>query len=81
MFKKGDFLSFNDNGTELFKHISGKVALIVSEPVLIYEYEYNDSGDKKEYYVYDIIVCGKLFMDIPEEFIKRITVDYEKNIK
>lgn len=81
MFNKGDFLSFNNQGVELFRHISGKVALIVSESILIYEYEFSDSTKKKEYYVCDIIVCGKLFMDIPHEFLKRITLKNEKNIK
>jgi len=81
VFKKGDLFKFNQCGTDLFCHISGSVALIVTDPVKMYEYDFHEIPEKREYYVYDIIVCGQLFMEIPEEFLKRIALNDEEDIK
>ena len=81
MFKRGDIFKFNKQGSQLFHYLSGSVGLIASSPVKMYEYDFQNKSEKTEYFVYDIIVCGQLFMDIPEEFIKRITQNDEEDIK
>ena len=80
VYSRGDIIKFNKQGTELFQYVSGSVGLIVSDPVKMFEYDFHTTPEKTEYFVYDIIVCGQLFMEIPEEFLKRITQD-EKNIE
>ena len=79
MFSRGDIVKFNKQGTDLFQYISGSVGLIASEPTKMYEYDFHNTPEKTEYFVYDIIVCGQLFMDIPEEFLKRIVQNDEEN--
>ncbi len=73
MLKKGDLVNFNDQGIELFKYISGSIGVIASDARKTYEYDFHSIPEKVEYHVYDILVCGQLFKDIPEEFIYRIT--------
>ena len=80
MFKKGDLFKFNKQGTDLFKHITGSVGLIASEPKLLYEYDFHTQPKKTQYYAYDVLVSGQLFSDIPEDFLNRIAND-EKNIE
>lgn len=80
MFKKGDLFKFNQFGTELFYHITGSIGVIASDMRKTYEYDFHGTPEKKEYNVFDILVCGQLFMDIPEDFLIRITQN-EKDIK
>ena len=75
MFKKGDLVYFNSQGVELFKHISGSVAIIATNSNLIHEYDQGPMVENTQYKVHDVIVCGQLFKDIPEEFLYRITKD------
>ena len=81
MFKKGDLIEFNDRGIALFKYVAGYIAVIYSDPILLYEYDNSMYPEQRQYYGYDILVCGQLFKDIPEEFLKRIATKNEKNIK
>lgn len=67
-------------GIYLFRHISGSVGIICSDKKKVYEYDYLDENRKDIFYVYDLLVCGELFMDIPEEVILRIVED-EKDSK
>ncbi len=78
MFKKGDLIKFNDEGIELFRYVTGSVGVISSDRLKIYEAD-SYSAEKNRIYTYDLIVCGTLFRNIPEEFIKRITQNDEKN--
>jgi hypothetical protein len=78
VFKKGDLLQFNDHGQELFRYVTGSVAVIYSDRSVMYESESYLSDKKLCFYTYDVIVCGTLFKNIPEEFLKRITY-YEKD--
>ena len=80
MFKKGDFFKFNESGVNLFKYITGSVGVVVSDAKVMYEYDFHSQPEKTEYFTYDILVCGQLFKDIPEEFLDRIVKD-EENIK
>lgn len=76
--KKGDLVEFNEQGEELFKYLKSSVGIISSDPIIMYEYEFDETI---EYIVYDLIVDGQLFKHIPEEFIDRIIRKNEKNIK
>ena len=80
MLKKGDLFELNNSGKELFKHCSGSIGIIVSPPRLLYEYDFDDIDKKKQYYVFDILVSGLLFTDIPNDFLERIIVN-EKDIE
>ena len=73
MFKKGDLLNFNHHGQELFCYVTGSIGLVASSGRVQYEYDYYGIDDPVEYIVYDIIVCGQLYNNIPEEFLNRIT--------
>ena len=74
MFEKGDLLHFNSHGTELFRFVTGSVGLIASAGRILYEYDYYGLDEPTQYVVYDVIVCGQLYSDIPEEFLYRITI-------
>ena len=75
MYEKGDLFNLNEQGLDLFKHISGSVGVVVSDPKMMYEHQFEE---KTIYYAYDILVSGQLFMDIPGKFLDRITKN-EKN--
>ena len=77
MFYQGDLFTLNEKGIKLFHYITGSVGVVASTKKLIYEYDFEE---KVKYYVYDILISGQLFTDIPEEFIVRIICN-EKNIK
>ena len=81
MFKKGDLFYFNKMGVDLFHYITGSMGIIATDGKKIYEHSFHSKPERVEYIVYDIIVCGQLFTDIPEEILNRITKEYEKNIK
>ncbi len=81
MYKKGDLFYFNDAGIDLFYYITGSMGIVASDGRKIYEYEFHNRPERTEYIVYDVIVCGQLFTDIPEEILDRITKNDEKNIK
>ena len=80
MFSKGDLLKFNSHGTELFRFVTGSIGIVASSGKVLYEYDYYGMDEPTQYIVYDIIVCGQLYNDIPKEFLDRITQD-EKNIE
>ena len=64
----------------MFRFISGSIGLITSGPTVAYEYDFHNIPEKTKYYVYDILVCGQLFKDIPEELLERIILN-EEDIK
>ena len=76
--KKGDLVEFNEDGEDLFRYLNSSVGIISSDPIVMYEYEFDETV---EYIVYDLIVDGQLFKHIPEEFIDRITRKNEENTK
>jgi len=69
VFKKGDLVKFNSHGEQLFRYLSASVAIVSSDPIVMYEYEFEESV---EFIVYDLLVDGQLFKHIPEEFLDRI---------
>lgn len=81
MFKKGDLFNLNKHGIDLFKYISGSIGIIVSDPSLAYEYDFENIPEKTKYFVYDILVSGQLFKDIPQGLLERIVQNDEEDIK
>ena len=75
MYKKGDLVRFNKFGEELFTYLGACVGLISSDPIIMFEYEFEHAV---EYVAYDLIVDGQLFKQIPEEFLDRITSENEE---
>ena len=80
MLKKGDLFKFNKEGSNLFQFITGSIGVVSSDAKKVYEYDFHGTPEKTSYYTYDVLVCGQLFKDIPEELLKRITQD-EKDIE
>ena len=80
VFKKGDLIKLNKFGQNLFKYVSGSVGLIASDKRLMYEYDFHAIPEKTEYFVFDIIVSGQLFTDVPSEFLERIA-NNEKDLE
>lgn len=76
LYKKGDLIEFNTHGEDLFHYLGSSVGIISSDPILMYEYHFDE---KVEYFVYNLIVDGQLFKHIPEEILDRITINYEED--
>jgi|TARA_R110002012_G_scaffold303050_1_gene504645 hypothetical protein len=76
IFKKGDLIKFNEHGEELFRYLNASVGIISSDPIVMYEYEFDATV---EFIVYDLLVDGQLFKHIPEEFIDRIILIDEED--
>ena len=76
-YRKGDLVKFNKAGEDLFIYLKASVAVIASDPIVMHEYEMEHAF---QYIAYDILVDGKLFKQIPEEFLDRIVQD-EKDIE
>ena len=77
MFKKGDLFFLNKEGLVLFKHIQGENGIIMSEPYLLYEKDFESETRTIQYFGYDILIQGRLFTEIPEKFLLRVIKDEE----
>ena len=75
MFKKGDLFFLNDEGLVLFQHIAGENGIIMSDPYLLYEKDFETKTRIIQYYGYDILIKGRLFKEIPEKFLLRVIKD------
>ena len=80
VFKKGDLFFLNEQGRVLFRHINGENGIIMSDPVLLFEQDFESQTPIKEYYGYNVLIKGRLFKEIPEKFLLRVIKD-EKNIE
>ena len=80
MLSKGDLVFFNSHGIVLFSRIGAEHAIIMTDPYLIYELDCHRSPDIIQFYAYDILIEGRLFKKIPEEFLRRV-IENEKNIE
>ena len=78
MFKKGDLFFLNDEGKTLFQHIQGENGIIMSEPYILFEYNFHSTPEKLECKGYNVLIKGRLFKEIPEKFLLRVIKD-EKN--
>ncbi len=79
MFKKGDLFFLNTEGYILFKHIHGENGIVMSNAYLLYECDYESKTQVSQYYGYDILINGRLFTEIPEKFLSRVTKREENN--
>ncbi len=78
MFEKGDLIFFNKEGRMLFQYVGGENGLVMSERYLLHETDYESETPVLQYYGYDVLIKGRLFTEIPENFLLRIIRD-EKN--
>lgn len=78
VFKKGDIFFFNDEGKSLFQHIDGENGIVMSGPYKLFETDLESETRIIQFYGYDLLIKGKLFKEIPEKFLLRVTA-HEKN--
>jgi hypothetical protein len=80
VFKKGDLFFLNEEGKILFHHVAGENGIVMSDPYLIVSHDDFITREKIEYYGYDVLIKGRLFIEMPEEFLVRVTKN-EENFK
>ena len=80
MFKKGDLFFLNEEGVVLFQYILGENGIIMSDPYLLLEGGNTSNSGSCEYYGYDILIQGRLYIEIPEKFLLRM-IKREENIE
>ena len=80
MFEKGDLFFLNSQGKLLFHQVGGENGIIMSDPYLLYEKDFESETPVQEYYGYDILIKGKLFKEVPEKFLRRV-IKNEENIE
>ena len=80
VFKKGDIFFLNDEGKILFQHIGGENGIVMSDPYKLYETDLESETRVIEFYGFYLLIRGKLFKEIPEKFLLRVTT-HEKNIE
>ena len=80
MLKKGDLFFLNEKGTLLFNHVSGENGIIMTEPYLLFEKDFESETRVIQYYGYDILIKGRLFKEIPEKFLLRVIKSEENMI-
>ena len=80
MFKKGDLFFLNEEGKTLFHYVEGENGIIMSDPYLLFEKDFESQTPVVQYYGYDVIIQGRLFKEIPEKFLLRV-VKREENIE
>ena len=72
MFKKGDLFFLNNKGITLFQSIGGENGIIMSDPYLLFESDFESQTRVIQYYGYDVLIQGRLFIEIPEKFLLRV---------
>ena len=78
MFRKGDLFFLNEEGAALFHHLDAENGIIMSDPYLLFEYDFHSTPEKLTYNGYDVLIKGRLFKEIPEKFLLRV-IKNEKN--
>lgn len=74
-YSKGNLVTFVD---DIAEGISEGLGIIVSEPRLIFVYEWKTkSGFPNEFWSYDVKVGNELFKMIPEQFLRGLNEDVE----
>ena len=67
-FKKGDLVYIKDQDN-LLEGLS--LAIVISEPMLMFIYESKlDPNKKHNYWVYDVVVGDQLIKELPEQILK-----------
>ena len=67
----------NEEGKILFQYIGAQNGIIMSEPYVLYEKDFESKTRVKQYYGYDILIKDRLFKEIPEKFLLRVVKDEE----
>tara|TARA_R100000664_G_C2742489_1_gene130720 strand:+ start:507 stop:749 length:243 start_codon:yes stop_codon:yes gene_type:complete len=80
VFKKGDLIFFNTKGRTLFQYIRAENGIVMSDPYLLYEKDFESKTRMIQYYGYDVLIQGRLFKEIPEKFLLRV-IKREENIE
>ncbi len=76
-FKKGDLVYIKDQDN-LLEGLN--LAIVISEPMLMFIYESGPMPTKKQnYWVYDIVVGDQLIKEIPEQILKVLKNENEKD--
>jgi len=78
VFKKGDLFFLNNKGKALFQYLNAANGIIMSDPFLLFEKDFESKTRVMQYYGYDILIKGRLFIEIPEKFLMRV-IKNEKN--
>ena len=79
VFKKGDLIFFNKKGRMLFQYLKAENGIIVSDPYILYEKDYESQTGIVQYNGYNILIKGRLFTEIPEKFLLRVIKHEENN--
>ncbi len=82
-FKIGDMVQITP-GSPIYSigNNTFKIGLIKSEALLLYIHDWEVDDVLKEFWVYDVIVNGRVFKNVPEEGLKRLeNNEDEKNIE
>jgi len=79
VFEKGDIFFLNDKGKTLFQHIAGENGIIMSDAYKLFEKPLGPETTMVEFYGYDLLIKGKLFKEIPEKFLLRVTTNEKNN--
>jgi len=80
VFKKGDLFFLNNAGKTLFQYIRGENGIIMSDPYVLYEKDFESKTQVIQYNGYDVLIQGRLFKEIPEKFLQRV-IKNEENTK
>ncbi len=76
-FKKGDLVYVQDEENLL---LGLDLGIIITEPILMFIYESGPTPAKKQnYWVYDVVVGDQLFKEIPEQILKVLKNENEKD--
>ena len=76
-FKKGD-LVYVEDGENLL--LGENLGIVITEPILMFIYESKLSPYKKQnYWVYDVVVGDQLIKELPEQIMKGLKNENEKD--
>ena len=80
-FEVGDLVRITSN-SPLFGVVKSQSIGIVSKHArLMYVHDWEDEDILKEFWAYDIIIEGQTFENVPEEGLRGISNDNEKDFK
>lgn len=78
-FGLGDLVTFSDPN---MISMTGKVAIVVSPPQLVFKNDWPiESGWPTNFWNYTINIDGKIYKNIPEEFLKELNDETEREIE
>ena len=70
----------NHKGKALFQYLNAENGIIMSDPYLLFKYDFHTLPEKIEFLGYDVLINGRLYTEIPEKFLLRVIRD-EKDPK